>query len=106
MISLMTNFLLLTTAIHLCYIGYPFLGQPIKSSWQWIKHHPKAFLIDVTLRAPTFYFLLGGVTFILPAWTTWVCMVGFVSSLILLFTSPPRNYGEHSIDDEILSPNE
>ncbi len=117
MIDFMINVLLLTLVVHFCYVGYLFLGYPIKTIWQWIKHHPRYCLIDVTVRAPTFYFLLasfavlgipGSASFFSPASRIWLflCFVGFVSSMIILFTLPARNYGEHSIDDENLDPNE
>ena len=113
----MINTLLLTLAVHVCYVGYLFLGHPITTIWQWIKRHPKYCVIDVTVRAPTFYFLLasfavfgiqGGASIFSLATRIWLflCFVGFVSSMIILFTLPARNYSEHSAEDEKLGSNE
>lgn len=84
--------IVLPLAIHLLYVSFVFLGNSIPTIAKWAMKYPVEFLMDITIKAPTFFLLLAFAASTYYVWLSALCLLGMVVSLIRLRVGVPDDH--------------
>lgn len=82
----------LSLVTYFLCVSFLFLGNSIATIAKWAMKYPFDFLMDITIKTPTFFLVLAVSVSNYYEWLSILCLVGMLISFICLRIGLPNDY--------------